>query len=477
MTPAAPADPTAPGITERTADATSLERARPTPAALASLLPAWGRPLLLASAGGVLAEVVLGGGHGGGSWLGLGVLAGGWCWLARQRLDRSQLQRPMTVRSWTERCESLLTQFESLESDPERQASRVDALQRQLAHASREELRLALVSSGPLAPSQLAALQASLRGSLPLRVLVSDPLPSQSSHWRWSDPFVDSDAVLFHLRPPLMAAELRWLEALPKQLPLWLLLETNDQPTSASRLAELRSQWPAADPERILAWDGRGEALGASLAPLCQWLSREGGQLPPNTLCRCLDDLHGLWQGDLERLRRARWQQLQQRTQWLVAAAVLVTPAMSLDLLVLSVANGLMLREMAHLWGSPWSLEQLKAAALEVGKAALALGVMEWGVQACAAAFQLHGTTWLVGGGLQALSAAYLTRVIGHAMADLLARNVGVREPDLAAIKAEAPLLVAKAAEAERLDWGAFVREARSWLSQREALGSQPEGA
>jgi hypothetical protein len=181
----------------------------------------------------------------------------------------------------------------------------------------------------------------------------------------------------------------------------------------------------------------------------------------------------------LERLRRGQWRQLRQRTQWLVAAGVLLTPAMGLDVLVLTVANGLMLKDMARLWNCPWTLEQSRAAATEVGKAALALGVLEWGTQACAAAFQLHGATWLVGGTLQALSAAYLTRVIGHAMADLMARSAGVSEPDLAAIKAEAPLLVARAAEAERLDWGAFLQEARIWLSQGErGQGlALPEGA
>jgi hypothetical protein len=74
---------------------------------------------------------------------------------------------------------------------------------------------------------------------------------------------------------------------------------------------------------------------------------------------------------------------------------------------------------------------------------------------------------------MQALSAAYLTRVIGHAMADLMARNVGVSEPDLEAIKAEAPLLVARAAEAERLQWGVFLQEARGWLRQ-QAQGGGP---
>jgi hypothetical protein len=42
-----------------------------------------------------------------------------------------------------------------------------------------------------------------------------------------------------------------------------------------------------------------------------------------------------------------------------------------------------------------------------------------------------------------------------------------VSEPDLAAIKRQAPVLVARAAEAARLDWPAFLEQGRSWLQQR----------
>lgn len=437
-------------------------------------LPPWGRNALVLSAGGLLADVALHGLQGGGSWLGLGALAGGWVWLARAQVGRSKPHHPKTVESWEERCLLVLSQFAQLDPDPHPQAKRSAALQELMKDRERSHLRLALVSSSPPSASNLPSFQMALRGSRPLHLVVSNPLPRKSSNWQWSDSFASCDAVIFHLRPPLMAAELRWLEALPQGVPLWILMEIGTPEAENTWLDDLRSQWPAGDPSRILPWDGEADHLTTSLSPLSHWLAREGGQIHLITLCRGLEQLHGRWQADMERLRRAQWRQLQQRTQWLVAAGVLLTPAMSLDLLVLSVGNGLMLREMARLWNCPWTLEQLQAAALHLGKAALGLGVVEWCNQAFATAFKLHGSTWLVGGTLQALSAAYLTRVIGHAMADLMARSVGVNEPDLAAIKAEAPLLVAKAAEAERLDWGAFLQDARRWLHQRDQ-GAQGE--
>lgn len=440
----------------------------------AGSLPPWGRQALMVCAGGVVADVLLHGLHGGGSWLGLGALAGGWAWLARGQVGRSFPKQPTTVESWGERCQAVLRQFEQLDPDPQRHGVRSTALAQLLKQRERKALRLALASSVPPDPQRLAAFQSALRGAWPMQLMVSDPLPSNSSSWQWSEAFASCDALIFHLRPPLMAAELRWLEALPAGLPLWLLVEIGSHPAGETALRDLQSQWPEANPNRLLSWSGEADHLAPSLEPLCQWLSNEGAQMPPTTLCRSLELLQGSWQVDLERLRRRQWRQLQQRTQWLVAAAVLLTPTMSLDLLVLSVANGLMLKEMARLWDSGWTGAQLQAAALEVGKAALALGIVEWSTQAFTSALKLEGTTWLVGGSLQALSAAYLTRVIGAAMADLMARNVGISEPDLQRIKAEAPLLVARAAEAERLQWGSFLQDAISWLRQQD-LGQQSQ--
>jgi hypothetical protein len=70
---------------------------------------------------------------------------------------------------------------------------------------------------------------------------------------------------------------------------------------------------------------------------------------------------------------------------------------------------------------------------------------------------------------MQALSAAYLTRVVGRAMADVLALSSGVSEPDLERIKREAPLIVARAAESEKLDWQAFLQQGRQWLTSQAA--------
>jgi uncharacterized protein (DUF697 family) len=405
----------------------------------------------------------------GAALLGIGALAGGW-WLLGRRRPRVTPRLPSDVQGWISRCRAVLPQFERLANDEgELGRQRAASLSALLQELERPELAAGLVGCRPPAAALQGRVVEALRGRLPLQLHWGEPLPAHCSGWCWPEVFVRADVLLYHLHWPLSAADLRWLEALPQDQPLWLLLQLETPLARAGLLEELGQQWPAALAERCLFWDGDGASLPVSLAPLASWLRHSGGEQRQQTALRLLEQLHRSWQAELEGLRRQRWQQLQQRTQWLVAAGVLASPLPSLDLLVLAAANGLMLQEMAQLWDCPWQLEQLRAAAAELARAALGLGLVEWSSQALLAAARLHGATWLVGGALQALSAAYLTRVVGHAMADVLALSSGVAEVDLAEIRRQAPLLVARAAEAERIDWSGFLAQARQWLGQQRS--------
>lgn len=440
--------------------------------ALSSLLSAgWGRQALLLGGGVLGGELILRALPGEG-WglMGLAGLAAGWWWLGRRPSRLAGPTLPSSFEAWLRRCDALLLQFEQLEGEPgEGQARRRQALAALREEGARSGLHLALVGSMAPDPAWAPQLQRALRGRLALCLRWGEALPAASPERRWPDGLAAADVVLFHLKTPLRAADLRWLEAVPAGQPVWLLVQP-DAPCDLQGLtAELVSQWPAAVPERLLPWDGNPESLTDSLQPLGHWLNSEATALRRGTPLRRSEELHRHWQAELERLRRQQLVQLQQRTQWLVAAGVFAAPLPSLDLVVLAAANGLMLQEMARLWDCPWSVEQLKAAAVELAKASLLLGVVEWSSQALAAAVRLHGATWLVGGALQALSAAYLTRVVSHAMADVLALSAGVEAPDLERIKREAPLLVARAAEAEKLDWPGFLQQGRDWLGQHLA--------
>lgn len=397
----------------------------------------------------------------------LGAVAAGW-WLLSRRRQIPRVRLPRTSAGWIVRCESLLEQFRRLEAtDHPALAGHRIALESLRKRQQRSALELALVGLATPDAALLPALATALKGPLPIRLHGTAPLDQASADWRWPAACLQCDQLLYQIELPLRAADLRWLESLPKGQPLWLLVEQAAGQGDRPLRQELLAQLPEGLAQQLLFWNGEAESLAAALEPLRRCQVEAGSQQFESTQLRCLQQLHTRLQADLESLRRRQWKQLQQRTQWLVAAGVFAAPLPSLDLLVLGLSNALMLREMAQLWDCPWSSDQLKETALELSKAALAMGLVEWSTQALAGWIKLHGATWLVGGAIQALSAAYLTRVVSHAMADVLSLSVGVEAADLEQVRRQAPVLVARAAEAERLDWSLFLLQGRDWLRQR----------
>ena len=450
----ATASPSAAAALLRGSLLSSLRRSWPLVAGLG------GGALLLESSHGALSSVVS-----------LGAAATG-LWLLSGKLRPSGRQLPSSVEGWLERCEMVLASFERLEQSSQTTAQQQRRQQLEQLRQRRHDahLSLALVGSEAWSEPLQSALLAHCVSPLPLRVLRSHPLPPCSEIWSWPDAFRQCDLLIYRLDWPLKAADLRWLEALPEGQTVLLVVDRPERADWDVGFQQLRGQLPERLRSDCWPWSPHHpDQLAQELAPLAERLAQCGPQQRQRTQQRCLQELHGRWQVELESLRRREWQQLVLRTQWAVAAGVVVAPLPSLDLLVLAAANGLMLQDMARLWDCPWSLEQLQAAALHLAKAALSLGVVEWSTQALASLVKLHGATWLVGSALQALSAAYLTRVVGRAMADYMALAAGVPEADLQALlQRQAPLLVAQAADAEKLDWSAFLQQAQAWVRQEQ---------
>ena len=147
--------------------------------------------------------------------------------------------------------------------------------------------------------------------------------------------------------------------------------------------------------------------LRTALAPLRRSLKQAAVETRP----RLLADVHRRWQRDLESLRRERFLQIQQRTQWVVAGSVMASPIASLDLLAVAVANGLMIKEMGEIWGISLQPDVLREAAAQLARVALAQGVVEWTGQTLLGLAKLDGGSWLIAGSMQALSAVSYTHL------------------------------------------------------------------
>ena len=397
-----------------------------------------------------------------GGGLGLLLAGAGVVWIGR-RSSTPRFEEPSTAQGWVERCHSVLEQFEAFDrEDTAAAALRHRTLQQVLERDG--SLKVALVCVDPESRPSLDSLQRALAGSKELELSLAHPLVSQAGERTWPSGLGDQDLIMFSLSAPLMAADLLWLQQLPCEQPAWLLVRSAPgqcaDETRSELLPQLEQRWL----ERMVLLENGDADLRRALVSIRRDLERPG--LLADSRQRLLRSLHQVWQAELEQLRWARFQQLQGRTQWLVAGSVFASPLASVDLLAVAVANGLMIREMATIWGCTAKIELLQEAAGQLARVALAQGVVEWTGQTLLGLAKLDGGSWLVAGSMQALSAAYLTRVVGRSMADWLALSAGVTEPDLNELRQRAPLLVAKAAEQERLDWNLFLQDSRRWLLQ-----------
>lgn len=389
-----------------------------------------------------------------GGGLGFLVAGGVVMWLGRS--SKPRFMSPTSVNGWLERCNTVLDQFESFEADQNANEKRRESLRAVVERSGPQ--RMALVTVEPSSAPDSLLLQEGLSGATSFQLSFCRPLVCTDGHRQWPDALQNHDGILFSLSNPVMAAELLWLEQVPSTQPTWLLVHPSQNESDDTTIANIATVLPERWRDRVVPIGDSG-ALRASLTPLRRCLS----QGLPDARQRLLEALHRDWQADLERLRRNRFQQLQQRTQWIVAGSVLVSPIPSLDLLAVAVANGLMLKEMGDIWGADVKSDVLREAASHLARAALAQGVVEWTSQTLLGLAKLEAGSWLAAGVMQSLSAAYLTRVVGRSMADWLAVNAGVSELDLASLKREAPLLIARAAEEERLDWSGFLQQSRQW--------------
>ena len=379
--------------------------------------------------------------------------AAGLWWLGSSRTAPSD-RLPQSPLALLDHCRALLAQFDALQLPLSGREQELDHL---VALGQRQE-RHVLLAGAAADPATIEKVQSHFRGAAALQLHLARSLPLAPREWLWPQELLESDQLIYLLQGDPSAADLRWLQATPEDLPLLVLAQAE---ASKEQLESWRLQLGSR-----FTLVGCDQALPLEVVPLSH--QRQITQL------RSLRQLHGRWQVELEAERRLRLQPLVLRSQWLVAAGVFASPVPSVDLLLLTVVNGLLLKEMAELWQCSWTSEQLQAAATELGRTALGLGALEWGSQALAGVLKLHGSTWMVGGVMQALAAAYFTRVVARAMADYLALAAGVPSAELPALKHKLPLLVATAVEQERLDWPAFAEQARDWITQQNSTSSAP---
>jgi uncharacterized protein (DUF697 family) len=193
-------------------------------------------------------------------------------------------------------------------------------------------------------------------------------------------------------------------------------------------------------------------AIAALHTTLAAALVAERPTLVAATVLRRAQALRQQVQTDLNRLLRDRAMPLIDQLQWVAGAAAFANPVPTLDLLATVAINGQLIMDLGKLYGFNLSLDEAKTAAGTLASLTVKLGLVELSTQVLTAVLKSHFATYLAGGLVQGLSAAYLTRMAGLSLVEYFEQAALVGTP------------------ATALSWAAIAQRLQSTIQQNRQL-------
>ena len=120
----------------------------------------------------------------------------------------------------------------------------------------------------------------------------------------------------------------------------------------------------------------------------------------------------------LNGIRKLRATPVIEQYQWVGAAAAFANPVPALDILATAAINAQMVMDLGVVYQQKFSLEQAKTVAGEMGSLMLKLGLVELSTKTISTVLKSNAITFVAGGVVQGVSAAYLTRIAGLALVE-----------------------------------------------------------
>lgn len=142
-------------------------------------------------------------------------------------------------------------------------------------------------------------------------------------------------------------------------------------------------------------------------------LATESQALICNTVQRQALSLRTTILKDLNQFRRDRALPQIEQAQWIAAAAAFANPVPTLDLVATAAINTQMIVDLGELYQQKFSLEQAKTIAATLASQMVKLGLVEMTSQAVTPLLKSNTLTYVAGGLMQGIGAAYLTRLAG----------------------------------------------------------------
>ncbi|MEH2457354.1 YcjF family protein [Nostoc sp.] len=376
---------------------------------------------------------------------------GGGLWLFQQNRPKDSLEQldgmlvdRATVESAIAKSETVINQLaQEAENHPALETLREQVAQL-LLELDRQKIKVAVTGGKSVGKSTLIQV---LKQNVETRDFVSleetARLFREASHN--SDAAVlaevaKSDFVLFLTNGDLTDSEFQTLQQLKAaNQPTMLVFNKQDQylaDESASILLSLKQRMqgnvvataasPIAIKVRKHEADGSVQEWMEQPAPDIQQLTQQldevlvqqGQRLVWVTTMRKAGLLKAEAKNWLNGTRRDRAAPIIEQYQWIAAAAAFANPVPALDILATAAINAQMVMDLGNIYQQKFSLEQAQTVAGTMGSLMLKLGLVELSTKAISTVLKSNAVTFVAGGVVQGVSAAYLTRVAGLSLVE-----------------------------------------------------------
>jgi GTPase SAR1 family protein len=142
-------------------------------------------------------------------------------------------------------------------------------------------------------------------------------------------------------------------------------------------------------------------------------VGQQGEQLVCNTTNRKVLLLKAEAKNCLNGVRRDQATPFIEQYQWIAAAAAFANPVPALDILATAAITAQMVIDLGNIYQQKISWEQAQQVAGTMGSLMLKLGLVELSTRAVTGILKTNVATFVAGGMVEGVSAAYLTRVAG----------------------------------------------------------------
>jgi len=141
--------------------------------------------------------------------------------------------------------------------------------------------------------------------------------------------------------------------------------------------------------------------------------TKEKEQLVLAATWRAAIELKNEAKNHLNKVRKIRALPIIEKYQWVVAISTFANPVAALDLLATAAINTQMLIDLSEIYQQKLSLSQAQTGSGTIAKLMVKLGLVELSTQTIGSMLKTNAITYVAGGTVQGISAAYLTRLAG----------------------------------------------------------------